>query len=38
MGNNATEMPQETFQSIENYIEQVKELLSSELWGNIFLN
>ena len=38
MGNNAMEMPQETFQSIENYIEQVKELLSSELWGNIFLN
>lgn len=29
---------QETFQVIVNYIEEIKELLSSELWENIFLN
>lgn len=29
---------QETFQVIIDYIEEVKELLSSDLWGNIFLN
>ncbi|MCR4641106.1 MAG: MarR family transcriptional regulator [Lachnospiraceae bacterium] len=28
----------EVFRDIENYIEEVKELLSSELWENIFLN
>lgn len=29
---------QETFQVIVNYIEEIKELLSSDLWENIFLN
>ncbi len=29
---------QETFQVIINYIEEVKELLSSDIWENIFLN
>lgn len=29
---------QETFQIIVDYIEEVKELLSSDLWENIFLN
>ena len=29
---------QETFQMIINYIEEVKELLSSDIWENIFLN
>lgn len=29
---------QETFQVIINYIEEIKELLSSDLWENIFLN
>lgn len=29
---------QETFQIIADYIEEVKELLSSDIWGNIFLN
>lgn len=28
----------ETFQIIVDYIEEVKELLSSDLWDNIFLN
>lgn len=29
---------QETFQMIKDYIEEVKELLSSDLWENIFLD
>lgn len=29
---------QETFQIIADYIEEVKELLSSDIWENIFLN
>ena len=29
---------QETFQIIADYIEEIKELLSSDLWENIFLN
>jgi len=29
---------QETFQMIIDYIEEVKELLSSEIWENVFLN
>lgn len=29
---------QETFQTIADYIEDVKELLSSDIWENIFLN
>ena len=29
---------QETFQMIRDYIEEVKELLSSDIWENIFLN
>lgn len=29
---------QETFQMIADYIEEVKELLSSDIWENIFLN
>lgn len=29
---------QETFKIIINYIEEVKELLSSDIWENIFLN
>lgn len=29
---------QETFQMIIDYIEEVKELLSSDIWENIFLN
>ena len=29
---------QETFQIIIDYIEEVKELLSSDIWENIFLN
>lgn len=29
---------QETFQVIINYIEEIKELLSSDLWENIFLD
>lgn len=29
---------QETFQMIVDYIEEVKELLSSDIWENIFLN
>lgn len=29
---------QETFQTIIDYIEEVKELLSSNIWENIFLN
>lgn len=29
---------QETFQVIINYIEEIKELLSFDLWENIFLN
>ena len=29
---------QETFQVIIDYIEEVKELLSSDIWENIFLN
>ena len=29
---------QETFQVIIEYIEEVKELLSSNIWDNIFLN
>ncbi len=31
-------IPQETFQMIKDYIEEVKELLSSDLWENIFLD
>lgn len=29
---------QETFQIIKDYIEEVKDLLSSDIWENIFLN
>lgn len=29
---------QETFQMIIDYIEEIKELLSSDIWENIFLN
>ncbi|MBO4864026.1 MAG: MarR family transcriptional regulator [Eubacterium sp.] len=29
---------QESFQMVCDYIDEVKELLSSELWGNIFLD
>lgn len=29
---------QETFQTITEYIEEIKELLSSDIWGNIFLD
>ena len=29
---------QETFQMIKDYIEEVKELLSSDIWENIFLD
>lgn len=29
---------QETFQIIIDYIEEIKELLSSDIWGNIFLD
>lgn len=29
---------QETFQTIIDYIEEVKELLSSNIWENVFLN
>jgi len=30
--------PEENFRQFTDYIEEVKELLSSDLWGNIFLN
>ncbi|MCR4750115.1 MAG: MarR family transcriptional regulator [Lachnospiraceae bacterium] len=30
--------PEENFIQFTDYIEEVKELLSSDLWGNIFLN
>ena len=29
---------QEKFQTVIEYIEEIKELLSSDIWGNIFLN
>lgn len=29
---------EEIFQFIEDYIDEIKELLSSDLWGNIFLD
>ena len=32
------EISQETFRAIADYIEEVKELLSSDIWGNIFLD
>ena len=32
------EISQETFRAIADYIEEVKELLSSDIWENIFLN
>ena len=35
---NVEEMSPQTFQNITNYIEEVKELLSSEIWENIFLD
>ena len=31
-------MSQETFDTITNYIEEVKELLSTEIWENIFMD
>ena len=30
--------PEENFRQFTDYIEEVKELLSSDLWGNIFIN
>lgn len=35
---NNQEISQETFQAIADYIEEVKELLSSDIWENIFLD
>ena len=35
---NVQGISQETFQIIMDYIEEVKELLSSDIWENIFLN
>lgn len=35
---NEQEISQETFQDIIDYIEEVKELLSADIWENIFLN
>lgn len=35
---NEQEISQETFQVIIDYIEEVKELLSSDIWENIFFN
>ena len=35
---NEQEISQEAYQTIKNYIEEVKELLSSDIWENIFLN
>ena len=32
------EISQETFRAIAHYIEEVKELLSSDIWENIFLD
>lgn len=32
------EISQETFRAIADYIEEVKELLSSDIWENIFLD
>lgn len=32
------EISQETFQTITEYIEEIKELLSSDIWENIFLD
>ena len=32
------EISQETFRTIADYIEEVKELLSSDIWENIFLD
>jgi len=31
-------IPQELSQAVTDYIEEIKELLSSDLWDNIFLN
>lgn len=38
MKSNEQGVSPETFQIIVDYIEEVKELLSSDLWENIFLN
>lgn len=38
MGANGQGITEETFQRIADYIEDVKELLSSDLWENIFLD
>ena len=35
---NGQGISQETFQMIKDYIEEVKELLSSDIWENIFLD
>ncbi len=38
MNLNPEGMSQETFSMVTNYIEEVKELLSTEIWENIFLD
>ena len=38
MNLNNQEISQETFRAIADYIEEVKELLSSDIWENIFLD
>lgn len=38
MNSSNQEISQETFRAIADYIEEVKELLSSDIWENIFLD
>lgn len=38
MNSSKQEISQETFRAIADYIEEVKELLSSDIWENIFLD
>ena len=38
MNSSNQEILQETFRAIADYIEEVKELLSSDIWENIFLD
>ena len=38
MEKNSQEMSQETFRNIESYIEEVKELITSDIWGNLILD
>ena len=38
MKKSSQEMSPETFRDIESYIEEVKELITSDIWGNLILD